>query len=114
MAWLRAVAAAHSGAVLLLLAVSFEFVHSDRQHKSSFHRPPSTGPVLAPAEKYKEAHHLRDGTHELTARGRSIRRVVFVSMVPGVCRSVDWRGDLPRWFARFMPHVRFYQHAIIS
>jgi len=24
-------------------------------------------------------------------------------MLPGVCRSPDWRGELPRWMARFLP-----------
>lgn len=41
----------------------------------------------------------------LTSLGKSIRRVVVPTMLPSVCRSSDWRGELPRWFARFLPEA---------
>jgi len=41
----------------------------------------------------------------LTPLGRSIKRVVIPAMLPGVCQSSDWRGELARWIARFLPRV---------
>eukprot|EP00873_Tetraselmis_striata_P004326 jgi/Tetstr1/424590/TSEL_015115.t1 len=43
--------------------------------------------------------------HPLTPLGKSIKRVILVAMLPSVCRSTDWRGDLPRYLTRFLPRV---------
>jgi hypothetical protein len=44
--------------------------------------------------------------YPLTELGKSIRRVILAAMLPGVCRSNDWRGELPRYLARVLPYVR--------
>ena len=39
----------------------------------------------------------------LTARGAQIKRMLFFSLVGGVCSSDDWRGDLPRHIMSLLP-----------
>lgn len=50
--------------------------------------------------------HLRDTPHPLTPLGQTIKRVVISAMLPGVCQSSDWRGELARWMARFLPDIK--------
>lgn len=42
------------------------------------------------------------GVVPLTPRAQGIERVLIVSLVGGVCTHDDWRGDLPRYFLRFL------------
>lgn len=44
----------------------------------------------------------------LTSLGRDVRRVIFAGLLPGLCKSDDWRGELPRWFSSFFPKARTY------
>ena len=53
---------------------------------------------------------LRASSHSvpyypLTPLGRSIKRVIVSAMLPGVCQGSDWRGEIGRWLARFLPQV---------
>jgi len=46
-------------------------------------------------------------TPRLTAAGDKIRRVVVVELsTGGVCRSDDWRGELPKHILRFIPDAK--------
>ena len=42
----------------------------------------------------------------LTEMGKRTKRVIVVSLVGGVCRSDDWRGELPKHIMQFLPHAR--------
>jgi hypothetical protein len=43
-----------------------------------------------------------DNEYPLTPLGRSLKRVIFAAMLPGVCKSHDWRGEVPKYFAKFL------------
>lgn len=43
---------------------------------------------------------------KLTKEGEKIRTILLVSLITGVCRSPDWRGDLPKYLVRLLPNAR--------